>query len=55
MVLSCDCKSSRKGNDRAVRYQDTKYGKGKRVHNKAVGPNNTVVYRCTICGTEREK
>lgn len=40
MILSCDCKSDRKGNDQSTQYQDTKYGPGKRVHNPAVGPNN---------------
>lgn len=31
-------------------YQDKKYGQGKRVHNLAV---KKLVYRCTVCKTER--
>ena len=42
-VLKCDCKHE---------YQDRAHGPGLRVHNKAQGPNNTVIWRCTVCGRE---
>ena len=36
-ILHCDCKSD---------YQDSKYGKGYRVHNSRVKQGE---YRCTVC------
>jgi aspartate carbamoyltransferase regulatory subunit len=45
MILRCD-------NPKCVNaYQDTKYGKGKRVHNQSGKEPN--VYRCTVCGEKR--
>ena len=48
MIKKCHCKSE---------YQDKKYGKQKRVHNKTdkskfYGKVNP--YRCTVYGTERD-
>lgn len=34
-------------------YQDEKYGRGQRVHNKT--KDEDYPYRCTVCGTERKK
>lgn len=42
-ILNCKCKND---------YQDKKYGKGKRVHNKCDGGMN-VQYKCTVCGNKR--
>lgn len=39
-VLKCNCES---------KFQDEKYGKGKRVHNKSVKG-----YRCTVCANVKE-
>ena len=55
MILSCFCECSPGGNTRGAEYQDAKYGKDMRVHNKAKGANRTVKYRCTICGREKTK
>jgi hypothetical protein len=41
--LPCTCTST---------FQDKKYGKGRRYHNKT---NNEGVYRCTVCGKENNK
>ena len=41
---ACACKHN---------YQDLKYGKGKRVHNKTEKGTGKVVWRCTVCGTEK--
>ena len=41
-IIKCTCEH---------KYQDKKYGKGLRVHNKTVtksGPSQE--YRCTVCG-----
>ncbi len=40
MIKKCACKHD---------YQDKKYGTGMRVHNPVKGPNNTVLWRCTVC------
>jgi len=46
-VLTCTCQHE---------YQDKKYGKGMRVHNKAAGNKGTEKkWRCTVCGATREK
>lgn len=42
MIKKCNCKSE---------YQDEKYGKGNRVHNKMIGDKG---YRCTVCGKEKK-
>lgn len=37
------------------KFQDEEYGKRKRVHNKTrKGGTSSSIYRCTVCGTERE-
>jgi len=41
-ILPCSCKHE---------YQDKKYGKGNRVHNKKGSKNPG--YRCTVCGISR--
>lgn len=42
-IKKCTCKSE---------YQDDKYGKAQRVHNKKTEKNGTG-WRCTVCGQER--
>jgi hypothetical protein len=42
-ILKCTCEHS---------YQDEKFGKGKRLHNKA-GKDSTS-WRCTICGNVKK-
>lgn len=45
MIKECNC---------ASKYQDKKYGEGKRVHNKAKSPDkNDIAWRCTVCGTKK--
>ena len=44
MIKKCECKHS---------YQDKKYGEQMRIHNRAKGPNNTILWRCTVCGKEK--
>lgn len=44
MILKCKCNHA---------YQDQIYGNENRIHNKAKGPNNTVEWRCTVCGNVR--
>jgi hypothetical protein len=40
-ILNCNCSSE---------YQDEKFGKGKRVHNKARTKSGTgSAWRCTVC------
>lgn len=34
-------------------FQDKKYGRKLRVHNKAVKKGSSDVYRCTVCGNEK--
>lgn len=43
MIKKCTCKHE---------FQDEKYGKGYRVHNKTAN-KETSTYRCTVCKTER--
>lgn len=31
-------------------YQDAKYGKGKRLHNRVDKSANPTKWRCTVCG-----
>lgn len=42
IIKRCSC---------ASKFQDSKYGRGKRVFNTTTG--NTYSYRCTVCGKER--
>lgn len=42
-ILHCDCDT---GN--GAKFQDIRYGKGKRVHN----PNKNG-YKCTVCGKNK--
>lgn len=42
MILKCNCKN---------KFQDEKYGKGMRVHNKM--KEETKKYRCTVCSNEK--
>jgi len=45
MILFCSCEH---------RYQDEKYGGGKRVFNKMEKkPTSPQEYRCTVCGRVR--
>lgn len=53
MILKCLCEQGPKGNQNAIEYQDDQYGKSYRVHNQAKGLNNTIAYRCVICGRKR--
>lgn len=41
MIKRCTCKN---------KYQDKKYGKGRRVCNKT---GKTDKHRCTVCGSEK--
>ena len=41
-IMHCKCESE---------YQDSKYGRGKRLQNKTGGKTKSNDYRCTICGT----
>ena len=49
MILQCGCKDWM-GNKTAAKYQDEKYGVGKRVFNP-IAKDKT--YRCTVCGKEK--
>ena len=42
-VLPCNCTHA---------YQDEKYGRGLRLHNRAT--KETDLWRCTVCGKERK-
>lgn len=55
MILKCFCDANAKGDDNAAKFQDSKYGRHQRVFNQAVGPNKSIIYRCTICKQEKEK
>ena len=44
MILKCNCKH---------KYQDKRYGLGRRVHN-ACTKGSKVVYRCTVCSNVKE-
>jgi hypothetical protein len=35
------------------KYQDEKYGKGKRVHNIKTARKNNSTMVCTVCGTSK--
>ena len=45
MIKSCTCQHD---------YQDKKYGKGKRVHNKITKSDKNLNWRCTVCGKEKD-
>jgi hypothetical protein len=52
MILSCFRCSDNTG--AGAKFQDKKYGDGKRVHNEcAKSGTGPVQHRCTICKTER--
>lgn len=51
-VIKCDCTSDRRGNTAAARYQDVRYGKGRRLANKCNSKDATGKYRCTVCSAE---
>ena len=40
-VLPCSC---------ANEYQDRKYGKGRRLHNKGKREGESAYFKCTVCG-----
>lgn len=45
-VLSCSCKHD---------FQDKKYGRSKRLHNKMAGSEKALKrYRCTVCAKVRD-
>lgn len=44
MILKCDCKHA---------FQDRRYGKGNRVHNRCDGAGGK--WRCTICTKQKDK
>jgi hypothetical protein len=48
MIRKCDCLSYM-GSDQAAKYQDKKYGKGKRVKNKCYNSSKGI-WVCTVCG-----
>lgn len=43
-IIKCGCRNP---------GQDTLHGEGKRVGNAFAGPMGKVMYRCTVCKTER--
>jgi hypothetical protein len=43
VIKRCSCKSE---------YQDSKYGKGMRVHTTGVKKDGMVPERCTVCGPQ---
>lgn len=43
-IIECSCTHE---------FQDSRYGKWKRVHNPAKN-DNRVKYRCTVCGNEKK-
>jgi len=46
MIRKCNCRSV---------YQDTKYGVGMRVHNKAKSRvQGKVAWTCTVCGVKKD-
>lgn len=45
MIKECQCVHP---------YQDSIYGKGKRVHNISQGKSERKIYYCTVCGTRKE-
>lgn len=51
-IIKCGCTGSG-----AALFQDETYGAGNRVHNGSGGKTSRsskpVVFRCTVCGTER--
>jgi hypothetical protein len=52
MILSCFRCSDNSG--AGARYQDKKYGDGKRVHNeRARSGTGATEYRCTVCEASR--
>lgn len=53
MVLRCGCVSDKHGNKQAATFQDKRYGKGMRVHNKCT-KNNQPMERCVICENEKQ-
>ena len=54
MILPCFCETDRYGKGGGAEYQDDRYRKGRRVHNKAVGAMDVVVWGYTICGREKD-
>lgn len=44
-ILTCTCEH---------KFQDGKYGKYRRVHNRVNPSSNVEEYRCTVCGKERK-
>ena len=61
MILSCTCKNAfrvtcngprRAEGPRGADFQDSRYGTGRRVHNR-VKSTNPAKYCCTLCNTER--
>lgn len=45
-IMSCSC---------ANRFQDSRYGVGKRVHNKmGMKPIADSSFRCTVCGNTKD-
>ncbi len=38
--------------NQSARFQDERYGKGKRVHIEGVGKARAGKKRCTVCGTD---
>jgi len=45
IILGCSCVS---------KFQDQRYGKGKRVHNRMTKGGKKELARCTVCGMARE-
>lgn len=43
-ILKCTCEN---------KFQDSRYGKKNRVHNKTENRSNRGDWRCTVCGKEK--
>jgi len=47
ITKQCNCTSDKAGTTQGAKFQDKKYGKGKRVHNERKKKGES---RCTVCG-----
>lgn len=54
MIITCKCTSDRNGNEQSAKYQDSIYGKFRRVATLSAGNKLVRVARCTICGCEQQ-
>ena len=43
-IIECGCMSE---------FQDKRYGKGRRLHNRCKKDNSMTGWRCTVCGVKK--